>query len=434
MRKQLASFGTTGFIAAAVLLGACAGGSGTNPGTPGAAGTSAAGTTASGTAGTGAAGTTASGAAGTTASGAAGTGAAGTGAAGTTASGAAGTGAAGTTASGAAGTGAAGTGAAGTGAAGTGAAGTGAGGTGGGVKMSAGCNMPPPAADSPTAFIKHDIMVTGVSAAYISAHPLATGVAPYSFTARNYYLRLPTGYNPATPYRLVMGGTGCGGNATVGSEGGYLPSSHADQIQVSPSYVPTQGATSATNPGGCFADGSAESPDVPYFDAMLAEVSAKYCVDTSKVFVSGYSSGAWEALLLGWTRAGVVRGIATEAGGLRAGRPPGTNKPVAALMIGTNGDTENPINLTPTDAKAISLGATGGSGQARDEILARNHCTGTATAAWDATYPLCQKYTGCPAAYPVVWCLMITGGHYPAHPPYTPDAMAKFFASLPDAP
>jgi len=180
----------------------------------------------------------------------------------------------------------------------------------------------------------------------------------------------------------------------------------------------------------CFADAGTDTPEVAYFDAVLADAAKKYCIDMSKVFVSGYSSGAWEALLMGWARAGVVRGIASEAGGLRNNRPPGANKPVAALMIATNGDTENPINIQPGDAKGVSLGALG-SGQARDEILARNGCTGTTTATWDAQYPLCQKYTGCPAAYPVVWCLMNTGGHYPAHPPYTPDAMAKFFATLP---
>ncbi|HTM45726.1 MAG TPA: hypothetical protein VL137_12260 [Polyangiaceae bacterium] len=313
------------------------------------------------------------------------------------------------------------------------------GGTGGGggmstANMSAGCTKQPPAMDTEAAFVKHDIAVTGVSQTYIDAHPLVASDAPYSFTMRNYYVKLPVNYDPMTAYRVQFGGPGCGGPATVGSEGGYLPSAHDDVILISPSYVPTQGATSATNPGSCFADGATDSPDVPYFDAVLAEVEANYCVNPKQISVSGYSSGAWEALLLGWARAGVVRGIATEAGGLRHNRPAGTNMPVAALMIGTQGDTENPIDLMPTDAKAIELGADGGSGQARDEILMRNGCTGTDTAMWDAQFPACLKYTGCPAAYPVVWCLMTTGGHYPAHMPYTPDAMAKFLDSLPDVP
>lgn len=300
--------------------------------------------------------------------------------------------------------------------------------------MSTGCNQAPPADDTEDAFVKHDIAVTGVSETYIADHPLPASDAPYSFTMRNYFVRLPVAYNPATPYRVQFGGPGCGGSATVGSEGGYLPTAHDDVILVSPSYVPTEGATTATNPGGCFADGATESPDVPYFDAVLAEVESHYCVNTSQISISGYSSGAWEAIMLGWARAGVVRGIASEAGGLRHNRPPGTNMPVAAFMVATDGDTENPIDMAPTDAKAISLGADGGSGQARDEILMRNGCVGTETTMWDPEYPLCQKYTGCPEAYPVVWCLMNTGGHYPAHPPYTPDGMAKFLGSLPDVP
>src|SRR4029077_18645317 len=63
-----------------------------------------------------------------------------------------------------------------------------------------------------------------------------------------------------------------------------------------------------------------------------------------------------------------------------------------------------------------------GSAEARDEILKRNGCvapdfvfdysdttTKLATARhtqWDPTYPMCVQYTGCPAAYPVVWCAL----------------------------
>jgi len=45
---------------------------------------------------------------------------------------------------------------------------------------------------------------------------------------------------------------------------------------------------------------------VPYFDAVLKDIEAHYCVDKGKVFVDGYSSGAWESYMLGCARAGVV--------------------------------------------------------------------------------------------------------------------------------
>ena len=48
---------------------------------------------------------------------------------------------------------------------------------------------------------------------------------------------------------------------------------------------------------------------------------------------------------------------------------------------------------------------------ARDDILARNGCIGNATAAYDPAFPLCVKYTGCPAKYPVVWCSVTGAGH-----------------------
>src|SRR5258708_728879 len=79
-------------------------------------------------------------------------------------------GTAGTTGAGTAGT-TAGTGTAGTGTAGTGTAGTGAGAS----AKSVGCGMSPPAADSQTNFVKHDINVTGVDAAFIAMYSPNTG-------------------------------------------------------------------------------------------------------------------------------------------------------------------------------------------------------------------------------------------------------------------
>lgn len=85
-------------------------------------------------------------------------------------------------------------------------------------------------------------------------------------------------------------------------------------------------------------------------------------------------------------------------------------------------DTSNPIGpIMPVDQNLDSTG----SAPARDEILKRNGCVapdfvfdysdttkkqGNAPhAQWDPAYPTCVKYTGCPAAYPVVWCALSCG-------------------------
>ncbi|HEX3596589.1 MAG TPA: hypothetical protein VHU80_15870 [Polyangiaceae bacterium] len=264
---------------------------------------------------------------------------------------------------------------------------------------SAGCGKTQPGPDSSNDFVKHDIAVTGVDPAFISAHPAQGG----TWTARSYYVRLPAGYDPTKAYPLSVGGGGCGNtDGTSGSSGGLsaLPRGQKEAIQIGLNYMYPQGA------GACFADDFVDTPDLPYFDSVLAELEANYCVDRDRVFMDGFSSGAWETYLLGCARAGVVRGIGTAEGGLRMKRPDCTKAPVAAILVAGLQDTENPIGPLMPPGKNDSLG----SAPARDDILTRNGCVGTATVPWDPAYPACVKYTGCPADAPVVWCA-IDAGH-----------------------
>jgi poly(3-hydroxybutyrate) depolymerase len=322
---------------------------------------------------TGAAGASATGGAGDRAGAAGGSGAAGDGATGTAGGGA---GAAGATDAGATGT-ADGTGAGGSG---TAAAVGGKGPTG----MSEGCGSALPAGETPGKYVHHSIVVTGVDPA---VKPATSGA---SWTNRDYYLDLPTGYDPSIAYALMFGGGGCGGALVTNGNGAFavLPGNNTKAIQIGLSYVWPQGG------GACFYDGGANTPDLPYFDAILREVEAKFCVDKGKVFVGGYSSGAWEAYTLGFARGGVIRGISTAAGGLRLDRPPGSNIPMAALLLTGGDDTTNP-----------ATGQTG-SDAAMNLILQINGCKGADMVPWETPCAgcACNRFTGCPAAYPVVRC------------------------------
>jgi polyhydroxybutyrate depolymerase len=246
-------------------------------------------------------------------------------------------------------------------------------------------------------------------------------------------VRLPSNYDPSKAFILTFGGGGCGGSAqgfASGPGGGFGLGGtvNADAIQVGLSYM-----------GGCFDDGGPsidnrdDTPELPYFRAVLAQVSKDYCIDKSKIFVTGYSSGAWEAYTLGCAAGDVVHGIAADEGGMRAVRPPCTG-PVAAFLVAGEADTENPIGpLPPTDGAYKRLGSPG-SLPGRDEILKRNGCNGTDTVQYDAAYPACKKYTGCPAAYPVVWCSLPGVGHNSSTyngVNYSPGPMFKFLSSLP---
>jgi hypothetical protein len=77
-------------------------------------------------------------------------------------------------------------------------------------------------------------------------------------------------------------------------------------------------------------------------------------------------------------------------------------------MVVSDPDQANPVGPLP---KIFIIEDSFGAAPARDELLTRNGCVGKTTAPYDPKYPHCVKYTGCPAAYPVVWCELPNGGH-----------------------
>jgi poly(3-hydroxybutyrate) depolymerase len=342
----------------------------------------------------------------------------------------------------------------------------GTGGTGAPVIHPGGCTVAPAAADSSTQFIEKIVMVTGVDPALITKYPVNNG-AQFNWTKRNYFLRLPMNYDPTKAYPVDMAATGCAGNETTGSSGSYtLPSASGgqpDSIQIGLSYV----TSNAANPSCvAFTDDYVDSPEPEYISAVIDDVRAKYCVDNSKIFVNGYSSGAFEAVMSGCNDPDKVRAFGVQiGGGLRMNHPPCMNKPVAAMFVVGLLDTSNPIGPTATPQNDSI-----GSAAARDELLVRNGCvapgfqivdtcsqapnvpctTGVMNgdtfsnvphAMWDPMFPKCQMYTGCPAQYPVVWCALLVDHGAGPNPmsadggqtveSYRRDGMWKFFSSLP---
>lgn len=55
--------------------------------------------------------------------------------------------------------------------------------------------------------------------------------------------------------------------------------------------------------------------DIAFFDALVAELSSKACIDSARVFAVGFSNGAYFANQLACRRGGALRAIAPHAGG-----------------------------------------------------------------------------------------------------------------------
>ena len=259
-----------------------------------------------------------------------------------------------------------------------------------------------------------------------------------TFVDRDFAIELPSGYDVNHPYPVMFGAAGCGPQPPLMGPAYTVPNEN-NVIKV--------GLQQTTLPSlyNCFADGAMRcavdlknvadcdnGPEVPYMEAVIDWVENNLCVDMGQEFIGGGSSGAWEALLAGCAISDRIRATYTVAGGLREHRW-ACNGPSAAFMIVTATDTSNPVG------PLMSLNVaedTYGSAPARDELLMRNGCVGKATAPYDSKYPACVKYTGCPAAYPVVWCEFPMGNH--ADPNYMGvnylSAVMPFFMSLPAPP
>ena len=149
--------------------------------------------------------------------------------------------------------------------------------------------------------------------------------------------------------------------------------------------------------------------DFPYFDALLADLGNKYCVDARRIFATGKSNGAFMVNALGCFRPALLRAVAPVAGGgPSTARCPGAVAGVAAMIVHGMADRTVPIR----------------SGQwSREYWLYRNGNTGTALK--PATPAPCVGYPG--SAAPVLWC-QHDGGH--VWPAWAGSAVANFFLSL----
>jgi poly(3-hydroxybutyrate) depolymerase len=305
-----------------------------------------------------------------------------------------------------------------------------------GPRLSAGCGSMLSVSDTSNAWTKHDIGLPAgsVDAAFIAAHPPNAG-SQYDWTHRNYFLKLPAGYDGTTPFPVTIAGTACAGSETVGANGEYsVPADtmnvESGAIKISQSYVVSDTVSSCVG----FADDFTNSPEPAYIHAVIAEVEANYCVDTSRVFINGFDAGAFQAGTAGCTNSSELRAYGVQiGGGLRLHHAPCEDHPIAAMFVVGNQDTAEPIGPL-----AMPQNDSNGSAPARDELLARNGCVGTNTAPWNSNYPKCVTYTGCPTAYPVVWCPLdvphiggAAGSDAALVPMYRLQGLWDFYMSLP---
>ncbi len=215
--------------------------------------------------------------------------------------------------------------------------------------------------------------------------------------ARTYLVELPGGYDSDTPWPLVFGfhGATTSGMLFASRFYGNLASAMGDEAILV--YPDAQGEPTAWD----------DAVDIPFFDALLAQVESDYCVDEDRVFATGHSSGGFFSNSLGCQRGDVLRAIAPVSGGGPFGRPTCRGEVAVFLAHGT---------ADPTVPFAT--------GQAsRDYWATRNGCdTGSTTGAPPSP---CVAYA-C-TGQPEWWCEH--GGEH-EWPAFAPAAIWAFFSGL----
>lgn len=234
----------------------------------------------------------------------------------------------------------------------------------------------------------------------------ASSLEPAHFQAstlqqRSTWLHLPEDYDSERAYPLIFIWKGC--SALGLTSYGMETVAGKDAILVQGDFPP--GAQ-------CYdtADNST-FPDLPFFDALLAQVQNDYCVDEAHVFSVGFSSGAWLTQLLACQRGDVLRGIGTIAGAFKPaflnGAASCKGNGLTAFMVSDLDDHTNPFYDEDKDGDSVEI--------AVNHWLTANGCSekawsmeaGTPAAPDEA---VCRAYAGC-GDFPVELCLTSGKGH-----------------------
>lgn len=205
--------------------------------------------------------------------------------------------------------------------------------------------------------------------------PASKQTLSVSGTNRTYLLFLPTNYSSTTEYPVVFAFHGGGGNGAAARNDFKLEA------------AANNGAIMVYPDGGWnYGSGT----DVAFFDAILKDMKTKYCLNTKRVFVTGFSLGGIFSNGLGCLRGGTtVRAIIPVAGS-----GPNPNMAPAQADIGC------PAGTPPSDVPTMIIHGTADAnatykyGQWEAEFWRKWNGAGTATTTPPSPFSGCVDYSG----------------------------------------
>lgn len=227
---------------------------------------------------------------------------------------------------------------------------------------------------------------------------------------REYIIDIPTNYDNNKPYRLFYTSHWINSNATAIATGQVSPGGGYANWSF---YGLRRMALAANDPAIFVAPSSSggtwqQTDNTNLFSDILNAVSNRLCIDTSRVFATGFSFGGMITYSLSTNKQKQIRAaVGIGPANFNIWLPnPLPSDPIAWMSVTGMGDT-----LTPWDG-----GNNRGAKYIAEHRARDNGCAAAAIPTWNAASParhICYDYTGCKSNYPVKACTF-NGGHIAA--------------------
>ena len=241
---------------------------------------------------------------------------------------------------------------------------------------------------------------------------------------RTYYMTFPKNYDNTKPYKLLIA------NHCMGSESNHIATwvDH-DQDHISPYYsqkaLDTEGNYIFVAPQG-ESNGTWQKgeKDHQFIDALISHIEDNYCIDTSRVFATGFSFGAMFTNSLAQTFQHRIRAVAVYAvADFNIYIPANAGKPIAWMDV--HGVDDGLCTYSKVD-------------DAINRILANNGPNGTdargeKATKWSSGPHVCYDYKNVNPRFPVKLCTWKGGHQWTANDDgnyrntWVPEEVHKFF-------
>lgn len=214
---------------------------------------------------------------------------------------------------------------------------------------------------------------------------------------RRYDLFVPTSYDPTAHAPLVLNFHGL-----LGTPAGQATFSQFNAAAEAHGMLVAypEGIGNSFNAGVCCGDASSSGvDDVGFARALVADVSAKMCVDPRRVHATGMSNGGHMAHRLACEAADVFAAAASVTGVLSLAGPCAPERPISMLQFHGTAD-----NIVAYDGFPSVL-------PMMESWAARNGCSAVPETTFEQGDMHCQTWPGCDAGVEVSLCTIDDGGH-----------------------